>query len=188
VTTDALPLGERAFTLTCSSATSGDARTVKVNVDAPTAEISPSSQAFGEQAAGTRSEPRTFVLRNAGSFALTVSGFSISGANAGEFAQTNNCAATLAPQASCSIAVSFAPTSAGAKSATLRVAADVQSGALTVALSGSATAAPRIAVAPATLDFGSQAVAQLSEGRPLTVRNVGNAPLAISGLVVRSDQ
>jgi sugar lactone lactonase YvrE len=184
VTTDALPLGERAFTLTCSSATSGDARTVKVNVDAPTAEISPSSQAFGEQAAGTRSEPRTFVLRNAGSFALTVSGFSISGANAGEFAQTNNCAATLAPQASCSIAVSFAPTSAGAKSATLRVAADVQSGALTVALSGSATAAPRIAVAPATLDFGSQAVAQLSEGRPLTVRNVGNAPLAISGLVL----
>ncbi|MFM8517604.1 MAG: choice-of-anchor D domain-containing protein, partial [Nevskiaceae bacterium] len=183
-TTDALAQGERNFTLTCSNAGNSDLRTVKVNVIAPTGELTPSTLAFGEQAAGAVSTPRNVVLRNTSTVTLGISGFAFLGANAGEFTQTNDCPSLINPQATCTIAVTFSPTSGGNKAASLRIASDSQTGAITVGLTGTAVAAARIALSTASLNFGSQTVAVASEGRAITLKNEGNAPLAISGLVV----
>jgi len=182
--TDALAQGERNFTLTCSGGGGSDLRTVKVNVIAPTAELTPATLAFGEQAAGAASTPRNVVLRNTSTVTLGISGFAFLGANAGEFTQTNDCPSLLNPQATCTIAVTFAPTSGGNKAASLRIASDSQTGAITLGLTGTAVAAARIALSTETLNFGSQTVAVASEGRAITVKNEGNAPLAVSGLVV----
>ena len=182
VTTDALAQGERNFTLICSGTGGSDARTVKLSVIAPSGELAPAALAFGEQAAGASSAARNVVLRNTSTVALGVSGFAFLGANATEFTQTNDCPALLNPQATCTIAVTFSPTSGGNKTASLRIASDSQSGAITLGLTGTAVAAPRIAVSVTAVDFGSQAVALASEGKTIAVKNEGNAPLAISGL------
>ena len=182
-TTDVLAQGERNFTLICSGTGGSDARTVKLSVIAPAGELAPAALAFGEQAAGASSAARNVVLRNTSTVALGVSDFTFLGANATEFAQTNDCPALLNPQATCTIAVTFSPASGGNKVATLRIASDSQTGAITLSLSGTAVAAPRISLSTAGLNFGSQAVAVASDGRPITVKNEGNAPLAISGLV-----
>src|SRR6185437_9272806 len=74
------------------------------------------------------------------------------------FAQTNTCGATLAPGASCTISVTFAPTASGAASATLGVFDSDPSSPQTAALSGTG-GAPQpdftIAVAPASATIGT---------------------------------
>ena len=46
-------------------------------------------------------------LSNSGNSALTISNFAVTGTNADDFSQTNNCPASLAPGASCSMNLSF---------------------------------------------------------------------------------
>jgi hypothetical protein len=90
--------------------------------------------------AGATSAAQTFTLTNAGNAALPISSVSIAGANAASFViGTNTCTASLAAGASCTIAVTFAPSAAGSDSATLTVVDSV--GTQTSALTGTATAA-----------------------------------------------
>ena len=51
--------------------------------------------------------------------AVTVSSIAVTGGQADDFAQTNNCGTSIAAGGTCSISVFFTPLSAGSKSATL---------------------------------------------------------------------
>jgi hypothetical protein len=70
---------------------------------------------------------------------LNISQISIAGTNAGDFAQTNLCGNQLATQTKCTIFVSFTPSAAGARSATLTISDDGGESPQTVALSGTGT-------------------------------------------------
>ena len=59
--------------------------------------LSTSTVDFGNQPVGTSSAPQPVTVTNGGSLALTITGVSLSGANPGDFSQTNNCITTLAP-------------------------------------------------------------------------------------------
>ena len=54
-----------------------------------------SSIDFGSQPVGTASSPSPITLTNSGTASLTVSSVTVTGANATDFAQTNNCVGTL---------------------------------------------------------------------------------------------
>jgi uncharacterized repeat protein (TIGR03803 family) len=69
--------------------------------------LSPLSLTFPPQLVGTTSPPQTVTLTNTGNFPLGITGISMSG----NFSETSNCGSSLAAQASCTINVSFAPTS-----------------------------------------------------------------------------
>jgi hypothetical protein len=74
-------------------------------VTGPVASALPSSLAFGNQPINSTSPSKAVTLTNAGD-----SNFNIAGIHASEnFSETNNCGAMLAPGASCTISVSFAP-------------------------------------------------------------------------------
>lgn len=89
----------------------------------PDIEVSPAEGlAIGGVSVGG-SGAGTVTLSNAGDAALTVSAISITGADAAEFAQTNDCT-ILDPGASCEVTVTLMPTTAGDKVATLTVASD----------------------------------------------------------------
>jgi hypothetical protein len=100
--------------------------------------VTPTTLAFGSVARRTTSAAQTINVANTGALALTITSITLAGTNPGQFAQTNNCPAQLASGAGCSISVVFKPTSAGAKSATLKV---TPSGiaAKSVALTGTGT-------------------------------------------------
>jgi hypothetical protein len=57
------------------------------------------------------------VLSNSGNSDLTISNFAITGTNAADFSQTNNCPASLAPGAFCSISLSFTASVLGPETA-----------------------------------------------------------------------
>ena len=103
----------------------------------PKAAFNPASLAFGTIKHAT-SSTLNVTLSNPGGTPLSLSGVSITGANAASFVQTNTCSSVLAAGSNCAIAVKFTPSAAGTFSAVLTVVDNAQSGSgkQTVALSG----------------------------------------------------
>ena len=63
----------------------------------PAASVAPNSLTFGPQAPGTSSSPQAITLKNSGTATMTITAIGISGTNAADFAQNNNCGASLTP-------------------------------------------------------------------------------------------
>lgn len=81
------------------------------------------SVSFGTVITGHPGVTNTFTIRNSGSADLTLGAFTVDGTNSGDFTlHTNSMASTVAPGGSTTFSVVFNPASAGARSATLRLA------------------------------------------------------------------
>src|SRR6266536_183507 len=94
---------------------------------APGATLAPPSLDFDLQRVNATSDTQTATLTNTGTADLTISSIAVSGANAGDFAQTTDCPispSTLAPTASCAITATFTPTAAGTRTASVVVTDD----------------------------------------------------------------
>ena len=105
---------------------------------APVATVDQSTVAFSSQLIGTGAAAKVVTVSNAGNAPLTVSAISLAGTNSVMFAQTNTCVAAVAAGKSCTISVTFTPTSVGAKSASLNLSTNAAANP-TVALSGTGT-------------------------------------------------
>ncbi len=93
--------------------------------------VTPTSVDFGTQVVGS-SIKRDVVLTNHQSGSLTVSGISAGG----DFSAAGSCPSDLAPNASCTIPVVFAPSTIGLRTATLVVSDSDTNGPRKVPLSG----------------------------------------------------
>ncbi len=80
-------------------------------------QLTPGFASFGNIAVGSTSSALPIVLTNVGSGTLTINSITAST----NFSQTNNCGATLAPSAFCTIQDTFAPTAKGPLSEQLTV-------------------------------------------------------------------
>jgi len=80
----------------------------------------------------------------------------------------------LAPAASCTVAVRFAPTSAGAKMAALVVTGSIVT--VSVGLSGTSLAPGALSISPSVVDFGVVAPGTTSALRTLTVIQAAGCP------------
>ena len=163
-----------------SSATSGPAG------------FQPSPVNFGSVQVGNTGDVMVTVT-NTGDTDMTVnpaaSDVSFSGANPGAFGTTNdNCAGAVVPSGqTCTLHVTFSPSSAQGYSATLTLVSD-SAGPDQVDLNGTGTPAPApaISTSPASpFDFGNHKVgAGPADSQAFTVTNTGNAPLDITGTSV----
>ena len=111
---------------------------------APAATLTPASLAFSTTT-GTTSATQNATLTNTGHAPLTITGISLTGANSASFASTNTCGSTLAAGASCTISMTFDPTSTGTDAATLSVSDNASGSPQTSSLTGVATAPPAAA-------------------------------------------
>lgn len=153
---------------------------------APGVSLTPSPLGFGNQVVATTSPPQVLTLQNVGTATLNIASIAASG----DFAQTNTCAATLAPAASCTISVTFTPTALGARAGAITVNSDAASSPNTVPLSGTGVAAPPVATAllsPPAIAFGNQLVGTTSAAQTLTLQNVGGTDLTIASIVASGD-
>jgi hypothetical protein len=103
---------------------------------------SPTSLSFGSVVHGTSSSAQTILVGNTGTALLNFTGspaLTFTGTNASMFSQTNNCSSTLDAGWACVIAVTFSPTSTGAKSATLNISDSATGSPQLVTLSGTGT-------------------------------------------------
>jgi len=146
------PLAQQSIALSCTGAAQA----------APVAALTPATADFGSMTTGTTSAAQTFTLTNSGNAALTISGITLGGTNASDFAiSSNSCANALAASATCSIAVTFAPSATGNFSATLSVADNAAGSPQTGALTGTGIVPAdfTIAASPSTQSVSAGGIA-----------------------------
>ena len=90
-------------------------------VTEPNATLSPASLTFASQAEGVASAAQSVTLSNPGNAALAISSIALTGTNASDYAETNNCGTSLAAATSCTVSVTFTPSAAGVRTAVLAV-------------------------------------------------------------------
>ncbi len=83
--------------------------------------LNPRSLAFGSQPINTTSAAKSVTMTNTSAKVVAITSIALKGTAAGQFASTNNCGSSLVGHATCTIEVTFKPTTKGAKSATLNV-------------------------------------------------------------------
>jgi len=125
---------------TATDEISGDTHTIELIGSGGAAAVSLSTSAlvFPARSSGTTSIPMSFTLTNTGTANLTISSISIPGAVNGNFTQTNNCLSTVAVSGTCTINVTFAPTTTGSQTAAVQILSNAASSPDSVSLSGTA--------------------------------------------------
>jgi len=125
---------------------------------------------------GVASAPLTSLVTNWGDVDVGLGSIAISGANPGDFSQTNNCSATLAAANNCTITVVFTPTvGEGVRTATITVTFGGNFPAQTISLTGKA-GTPRFQLNPVPVDFGTIGDSGVAN-QSFRMINVGTAPL-----------
>jgi hypothetical protein len=125
------------------------------------------------------------LLVNNSNAALSIYGTAVSGTNAGDFAQTNDCLPTLPVGANCSFNVTFTPTAAGARSAVLTVSDNAAGSPQAAILAGTGVApASTINISPSSLSFGQVGAGLTSAPQIVTLSNTGTSGLTISSITI----
>jgi probable HAF family extracellular repeat protein len=113
-----------------------------------TLSVTPAPLAFGNQPVGTVSAAQSVAVTNKTTSSIPIASIT----PAGDFAiANNNCTATLAPGASCTVGVTFAPTAVDSRTGTLSITADTV---YDVSLSGTGTLAVNLASSASTSTVG----------------------------------
>jgi hypothetical protein len=129
-------LGVETGTLTVTDGASNSSQTASLaGRGLLQAQLSTPSVAFAAQTVGTTSPAWNVLLGNNLTTALPIS-ITFTGADPGDFAQTNTCGASLAPKSTCTISLTFTPTATGTRTATLTVTDSANNSPQTMALSG----------------------------------------------------
>ncbi len=140
--------------------------------------LNPAGLLFPTLSLGTTSEVQTVTLTN-GDNTLTIDSIKLTGAAAGDFAETNNCPSTVTPGAQCTISVTFTPTALGIRKASIEITDSALGSPQVINLTGSTST---VGITPASVAFGSQQVGVSSAAQPVTLTNVGNSVLTISAV------
>lgn len=147
---------------------------------APVLSLSASSLAFGSQAVGTQSLPQAVVVTNLGSAPLALA---IDRTASGDF-DVSGCATTsLAAGDSCALSISFGPTAGGPRPGSVQISSNAAGTPHLLALSGTGTTAPAIALSPTALEFGPVHVGSTTLLR-VVIGSAGTEPLVISSIGV----
>src|SRR5271157_2498637 len=149
---------------------------------APVASISPARLAFGSWANDNTSAAENVMLTNTGTTTLSFFGVTFTGANAGDFAQTDTCSTSVDPGMSCYIQVTFTPSTLGAETATLNFNDNAANSPQTVALSGTGSAP--VLLGPASGNLGVVPIHTPSQTATFTLANVQSVALSISSITL----
>jgi parallel beta-helix repeat protein len=172
-----------SLTVTDSASNSPQTATMTGSATGAAAILNPTSLAFGNQLVGTTSSPQTATLSNPGDATLTISSIS---ATAG-FGETNTCGSTLAVNTSCTISITFSPTTGGSQTGGVLVSdnsADSSEQEVSVSGTGTTSAA---SLSPTSLTFPGQQVGTTSAAQTVTLSNTGTGALTISSIATGGD-
>lgn len=146
---------------------------------------------FGSVGLGQGKRTRQLTLTNAGNAPLELTALKLDGKNAGDFriAKKTDCstAAKVKAGAACTIAVTFAPSAPGKRSAVLVIEHDGAGGPAQVALAGEGTGKAELVLDPESVDFGEVGVGAESDAAAITLRNAGTVALTVADVALAGD-
>ena len=139
--------------------------------------ISAKSVSFNSTRVGSTSG-KTLKLGNTGSSSLSITKVSIGGTDAAQF-KVKPSQLSIASKGSQNLTLTFAPTSAGAKSASVTITYSGKGSPVTVPLSGKGVAVSPLTVSAKSLSFDSTQVGATSP-KTLKLTNTGSSSLSIT--------
>jgi hypothetical protein len=138
--------------------------------------LSASELSFEDQLVGSTSPAQVVILTNTGTAALAIT----SVVPSGPFTQSNTCGTSLAAGASCTVSVSFSPTSPGLQQGGLTITDNSSPATQIVTLIGIAVlSSSQLSVSPASLSFGNVSLGS-SAVQTVTLTNSGPDAVTIS--------
>jgi hypothetical protein len=153
--------------------------------EGPVVVLSPASLTFANQSVGTTSGSETITLTNTGIGTLSISSMSLTGANPGDFAETNTCGTSVAAGANCSINVTFTPAATGTRTASLSIADNGPGSPQAITLAGTGVGgSPSVTLSPTSVTFATQAVGTTSGAQVVTLTNTGSGSLSITSISI----
>ncbi len=190
VTFTPIAAGSRSASLSIADDATGSPQFVALTGTGNSSGISfsTSSLTFAAQSVGTSSPASGITLFNTGSGTLSITSITVTGANSGDFSQTNTCGTSVASGSNCTINVTFTPTVAGTRTAAISVADNASGSPQSVSLTGTGTSGgPDATLTPTSLTFASQNVLSTSTAQTLTLKNTGGVALNILSIVASGD-
>ncbi len=153
---------------------------------APGIAITPQKVSFGNQTVSVRSAALAITVADVGTQPLSITQITSSST---DFVETDDCVGTVpAGGGTCTINVTFTPSSAASETATLTVTDNASGSPHTINLSGTGvTAATAVTLTPTSLSFGNQTVGTVTAAQTVTITNTGTATLSISNISVTGD-
>jgi len=145
--------------------------------------LSAYSLAFGSVNVGAASASQYVALTNSETTALSITSIAVTGTDASSFVFANNCPASLAAGASCSIHGHFAPAKGGALVATITITDSASTSPQTIALTGTGLVPP-VTLSAASLSYGSVDVGMASGSQAVTVTDTGTSAVTITSIAV----
>ncbi len=168
--------------------TAGNAFVAEINpANNPGIAVVPDTLDFGSQPTGVPSTAKTVQVINEGTAPLNISSITSS---VSYFNESNNCVGTVpANGGTCTISVTYTPTSTGASAAeTISITDNAVNSPQLINLKGTgAEAATAVTFSPVSLTFGNQAVGTVSAPQTVTLTNTGTATLNITNVAVNAD-
>src|SRR3989449_2319727 len=118
---------------------------------------------------------------------LSITSIVLAGLNPGDFAiaagTTCTNAATVVAGASCLVNLTFTPTAASARTATVTITDDAPGSPQSVSLAGTGIV-PAVTLAPTNLAFGDHRLSTTSPAQTVTLTNSGTATLSITSIAL----
>jgi hypothetical protein len=151
-----------------------------------TLSVSPSAVSFPGTILLINSSPETVTLTNTGAAAIPIYAFTISGANAADFSQVNNCSESLAAGTSCTVQLTFTPSAVGTRTAYLNIADGSVNPTQSISLMGTTTTNQGGQAGPVSLSPASLTFTQLGVPQQVTLSNTGLTPLTIQSFNLSS--
>ena len=100
--------------------------------------VNPLSLVYATQSVGGSTDPSTksVTISNPGSSSLAITNVQLTGPNASDFTFSHNCPGSLSAGSSCSVSITYTPTSSGVRAASLSISSSASSSPQTVPLTG----------------------------------------------------
>ena len=176
-----LPVTQGAFQTMLGGGT--DAFVMKIGPSsAPSVSLSPDSLQYPSLAVGSTSPAQTVLLRNMGSSPLAISSITATG----DFAELDNCGTSVSAAGSCTLSVTFTPTTAGTRLGSILMQDNAAGSPHVINLSGIGSG-PVATLNPGSLSFSAQPVGTSSAAQAVILANSGNAALSISNIQITGD-
>jgi Abnormal spindle-like microcephaly-assoc'd, ASPM-SPD-2-Hydin len=133
-----LATGGLSASVTVTDSATGSPQTISLTGSGvlPNVMLSPKSLTFATQKVGATSAPQNVTLTDNGGGTLTIGSITITGTDPDDFAETNNCPASLPTMGTCTITVTFTPTATGSRTAAVTVTDNASNSPQKVSLSG----------------------------------------------------
>ena len=149
--------------------------------------LSPSSFTFPSTVVGAVSAKQAFTATNSGGVTAQLQASTLSSSNYQIVSNGTTCTGTLAPGATCTLQVAFAPTAAGDQPGTLSLPGTFTGSPATATLDGQAIAPGALTLSPTSLSYSSVIIGASSTAQPITVTNSGGVAVTLGTATAAGD-